>query len=932
MEALAAIGLASNIFQFVEVGYKIVITAKELRSSGKETIQFNHGLEFITREMKELSERVQQESGLNGLTEDESALLRLSSECQKCSGELLDLLAKLKTKHGWELQLDSLRKQMDLQIGKLASASAEASQNEIAATKEIIKSIQKAIQGSKGVTRFSESHHYLRLILQTSNDSLVLSRRSAILDALAHRDMKQRFANVKQAHSATFGWLLRDPRQDQEEEVSNQDDEHREQANLDFTNWLRSRTGIFHIAGKPGAEEWCGHNKRVFPNCFLWRQGKEDQKNLTGLMRCLLYQVLESCPELIQLAFSDRWARISESGIRNHMDDGEIKDAFYRLFDARETFRGRKFAFIIDALDEYNGRHIELVHEIVRWSSQHMSDLKICVSSREYNEFTVGFSKCPSFRIHEWTRNDISLFVNDKIRTLQDHVAESDKSVMESLGDAIVSNAQGVFVWVSLVLVAVEDGVLNGEDISGLEARIRTFPTELNDLYQYLLDSISESDRSNAFEWLMLTRFLDPSLRHLYTPIARYYLLNKIIADPDFALKMPINEGPVEAEKCHQAKRQLYGRCKGLLEISRGRGENSEVVWFMHSTALEYLDKPHVKQIIEDKVGHVDVLHRACMSFLALLKYTCPHLGSKQNGGTDFDIYSWFSDFLNAVQTVCAKRFSAKDQFRADWMLFGPYFSSSAQLKVTHDMLLIIKKLQAGLFEFVTQKDLERLGAELREGRLHPAWVLPLHPLHFSKYQYCGSLDKTIQLLLAAGVSPNTSIDASRHTTIFEYCIRGIIRPPGFPNRGSARSIMNSPLTALERCLRHGARSEICLVFGPTFQRRGTDTRLIRVSGFRGYGDCLDITHDVPCTETVVSLALQKGGILTLKHLFEFWFPDDYERLNQLLDRNAVITEDSLPPLAFSDLELRLYALVEDYMEGIPKEFRVVEVAANGPR
>lgn len=64
MEALAAIGLASNIFQFIEIGYKIVRTANELRTSGKEASRFNHGLEFITREMKELSERLEQDSGL----------------------------------------------------------------------------------------------------------------------------------------------------------------------------------------------------------------------------------------------------------------------------------------------------------------------------------------------------------------------------------------------------------------------------------------------------------------------------------------------------------------------------------------------------------------------------------------------------------------------------------------------------------------------------------------------------------------------------------------------------------------------------------------------------------------------------------------------------------------------------------------------------
>jgi len=880
------------------------------------------------------------------------------------------------------------------------------------------------MQDSSSVVSLSESHYHLQLILRTSNDALMKSWRAAILDALGHRGMDQRFMDIKKAHSATFEWLLQDPRQTQETTVGSRNDEHREKANLEFTNWLRSDGGIFHIAGKPGSgkstlmkflcqspktagylEEWRGKDKLVLAKCFFWRHGQEDQKNFIALVRSLLYQVLLNCPELIEVVFPIRWAQIAEHGIRNHLDGSEIQEAFNRMLDSHKIFKGRKFAFFIDALDEYNGRHIDLVNEFVKWSSQHPTDLKICVTSREYNEFILGFSDCPSLRIHDCTRMDISLLVRDKIDALvQRYLSQSNAPIMYSLRRAIASKAEGVFVWVHLVLNAVEDGVLNGDSISDLEDRVKTFPNGLDDLYQHLFDSIPESYRAKAFESLMLTCLLS-SASGLHTPLIRYYLLNEVIADPDFAMKMTIREGPVETQKLLQTRRQLYGRCKGLLEVHSSppcywRGPDDGVVKFMHSTAQEFLDKPHVKRLIDAEVGHIDFFQRECMTFLATMKYGYPGLGppdyqagmsSKEEehrlnyrDSAYNDLYArefqfiieraskeiltrklpcghpfnaWFPGFINTLRAVSARRFRAGVRPENHLLLQAPvrngpldpvrYTDNPAYI---YDMFERLVLLTYGLFDLLESRELESIVEMLHKTSLPKMdimWILrfltPPTPDEADSYE---RLYHMMQLLLATGLSPNTISWKGRGITVFECCICYFLTP-SIP----CPDVVINPFSLFELFLLHGAKSDLRLVFGPTYQRRGTNIRIVRVAAFSGMGEGIGFVS-VYSTAPIVSFAFQRDGFLSVRDLFEFWFPDDYMRLHQLLDRRDTVAGSSSATAATSSPDNHrdscreydtgppaipcilpgiegvqlpnsaLYDVVEDLPKGIPLEYK----------
>ena len=86
-----------------------------------------------------------------------------------------------------------------------------------------------------------------------------------------------------------------------------------------------------------------------------------------------------------------------------------------------------------------------------------------------------------------------------------------DSSDIASIKSAIVQKAECVFLWVSLVLGSVEDGLFSGDSISELVCRIAHCPVELEASFETFLKSIHPADRKFAFPAL---RWISDLQRH----------------------------------------------------------------------------------------------------------------------------------------------------------------------------------------------------------------------------------------------------------------------------------------------------------------------------------------------------------------------------------------------------------------------------------
>lgn len=98
MDPFSALGLASNVVQFIDFGSKLISESHEIYKSASGSSTGNMELELIHNDLNELTKGLKGSTGLNkqSLTADEAALRRLAASCHTVAVELLNVVKTLK--------------------------------------------------------------------------------------------------------------------------------------------------------------------------------------------------------------------------------------------------------------------------------------------------------------------------------------------------------------------------------------------------------------------------------------------------------------------------------------------------------------------------------------------------------------------------------------------------------------------------------------------------------------------------------------------------------------------------------------------------------------------------------------------------------------------------------------------------------------------
>ncbi|OTA95264.1 hypothetical protein M434DRAFT_393992 [Hypoxylon sp. CO27-5] len=1012
MEALAAVGLASNILQFIEAGYKVLSASKEMYGSGHEAGQSNKDIETITQEMKRLGLSLSKGVPALQKTEEDEALLRLTAECERWSNDMLALLDHLRNKNpnsklkaikaGWknyrkqgerdrlEKGLDSCRKQLALQLTSMSrsdtlsklqdlSDSAKLNNDNLVTLKRNLELLQTSLPDlSTSVT--SQFLDGVRKILQVSDEALRKSKQELFLSAIEYQGMEDRFYYVESAHAATFEWILADS------PVTNTTQDpsvpklfnFREQARKDFIHWLESGRGIFHISGKPGSgkstlmkflfknestrrylKQWSGGKPLIFAKSFFWRLGNDRQKSLSGLIHTLLYEVLSTTPDLIPIAFPSLWVAVEPSTKNgSRLTRTDIEQGFENLLANQSTFEKHKMVFFIDGLDEFSGRHTELVNKFFNWTAN-SEHLKICVASREWNEFMEGFAECPRLRIHQCTHGDVTTLVDDRLKTIRPYLDVENDGELERLSENITYKAEGVFQWVRLVLNAVEDGAINGDSVSDLKSKVDAFPNELKELYQYLFDSIHIADRQKVFETLRMTQHmgLDRKL-----PLLRFWFLNKVIDDPDYAMKTSITENSEESitKILKITRRQIYGRCKGFLEVHppliRDPYDRPPEFWpsfddgevgFMHSTAQEFLDQSHIKQLIDQVVGHVDFFDRICQTFLASVKFADQawYFRGYNNSVDDTPFneelirvmefavntaqiftsrspkrQDRFLKFLDELDTTAASRLGLEStsSYNIQWEI--GYVARNRRFRCYTPPRMHVQTFAMNclIHEFFRDKDPTYMistaaGKSAKDDDGNDAsdfTVLMMGQINPADVRD-GTVDyvrlcSMLEFCFSRGISPNYISPAFNGLSLFDLMLIWFIYHSFDRMRYSYEDLPPGtfihPLRLVELFLRYGARSQIqiCLDAESPCEDEGLIAAQLNIAGKNIFNEALPGVKEWFCLKSsaIAVFARRRNWAVTIRDLMELWFPKHHEILQRLIDRNACDTDSGLqlPP------------------------------------
>ena len=382
-------------------------------------------------------------------------------------------------------------------------------------------------------------------ILEEAQDSV---RHTTIMRVLKPESAYTRESEIHRNHRHTFEWILKPAGsssdsgpegsgsevEDSETEYSEAEGSGAEDSEPEdpefFLNWLEHGSGVFHIAGKPGSgkstllkflandkrtrkvlEDWAtsANKELVLAKFFFWKYGSNDQKSVSGLLRGLLYEMCTSNPCITKLLFPGLWQSRQHDREMNIRDD-DIRVAFDQMSINPKIRQHFRLCFFIDGLDEFSGEemtHWKLAKMLKSWTSQPPestgadSFLKLCVSSREDHSILSVFQNSTRVRLQDITARDVSTVVEDRLLGNEyfQRLEKSDASGCMELISSILEGAQGVFLWVTLLLNLLEDELPSASSVAALQNIVSTTPTQMEDFFGKILDSVRKHHRRGAY-------------------------------------------------------------------------------------------------------------------------------------------------------------------------------------------------------------------------------------------------------------------------------------------------------------------------------------------------------------------------------------------------------------------------------------------------
>ncbi|KAF5591708.1 nacht nucleoside triphosphatase [Fusarium pseudocircinatum] len=481
------------------------------------------------------------------------------------------------------------------------------------------------------------------MMRQSSLSEARLRKELDIIRSLSFKNIHARHDAICDAHHETFGWAFRAPSDEQTDMSLKQ-----REAQKRLLNWLESGSGVFWVSGKPGSgkstfmkfvadhhrtmealSRWAHPGRAIISSCYFWNSGLEMQKSLVGLLQTLLCDVFKACPQLIESACPSRWS--GDVALGERWSESELRDAISRISGQKDA--NFRFCFFIDGLDEYeslNGDHNDFCEYLKTISSPYV---KICLSSRPWNEFNDAFGQDPASRIfiHDLTWKDILMYSQDR---LQKHprwkLLESQMNKARTLAKTVAIRAQGVFLWVFLVTRLLREGLSNDDSFADLEKRLLSIPTELETFFRQILESVPSFYHEKMAGTLRVALYArEPLDSMIYSFVGDEY------EDPNYfrhSFNPESDLNPDEAQnhlvaRQKQIGRRLKGWCRGLLDEQMGK------VHFLHRTVGEFLRTRQMSDFLESKLS----VHLNCG--LSILKAYLAWLNLSNLEGGNFMLF-----------------------------------------------------------------------------------------------------------------------------------------------------------------------------------------------------------------------------------------------------------------------------------------------------
>lgn len=448
LEPFTALSLAGNVVQFVDFTSKLFSGAWTLYHG--EVVE-HEGSEILITEIRTLAQNTRAPNVPGKPLEGDGLLLELlSNQCIELSEKLLSSIrgVRVTKQHDvWEslyralqrewkrkdiqaLQkrifqtsihlntriMDRGQRDLDRRVNDLAVQNEKLHGSSTQELKDLKSEVHRVFRQIKNASEDdgAKTRLWLKLVAIAQQGSR-LSIEQFVLGQLHFDSMRDRFEAVQDAHAKTFSWMLVPP-------GSQSSTNSTTTGQPNFSEWFTtSGSSLYWISGNPGSgkstlmkylckdvrtlaglKAWSADSTLIVADYFFWNASKHPlPKSQEGLLRSILYQILRQRPDLIQRTFPQQCASsdllvedaVNAFASSSFLSIRELLAAFERITQAIATDPQIKvkLCFLIDGLDEFDGEPQYLVR-FMKMFREH-SHIKICVSSRPWNEFEMSFGR-----------------------------------------------------------------------------------------------------------------------------------------------------------------------------------------------------------------------------------------------------------------------------------------------------------------------------------------------------------------------------------------------------------------------------------------------------------------------------------------------------------------------------------------------------------